>query len=97
MAHTKDLTREEIKENRSAIMRSATSVNKIYVGDKRITGVRICGVCHRNLTSFVPDNCTTSVVCNHLSCRLSSIATVNICADIRSCYANIGAEEENNE
>lgn len=94
MGHTESLTRDEIKDYRSKILQSSQHTTRIYVGDKRIkSSTRICGVCHRRLTTFVAETCETSVIGNHLSCKTSSFATINICADIRSCYANIGQKE----
>lgn len=94
MVLKKNLTRQEIKDRRSSIIKTATKVTKINVGDKRIKdSTRICGICHRPLTTYVAETGDASVLCSHFSCKMSQIASISLCGDIRSCYSNIGLEE----
>lgn len=95
MVHKKHLTQQEIKSRRSSILKTASKVTKINVGDKRIKdSTRICGICHRPLTTYVVETGNVSVLCPHFSCRMSQIASISLCGDIRSCYSNIGTEDK---
>lgn len=93
MVQKKHLSQQNIKNNRGAIIKSALSVSRIKANDGRIKdSTRRCGVCHRELTFYSVELGEAVVSTPHLSCKLSDIATVNLCLDIRSCYSNIGLE-----
>ena len=88
------LTKEEIKKRRRYLLQEAEKVTTIRKGDKRIvSATRLCAICHRPLAKLVKANGSVIATVSHFSCAMSPLVKVNICADIRSCYAYIGGTE----
>lgn len=82
------LTREEIKQKRQYIFSQSQKTTNIRKGDKRIaSATRLCAVCGRPLSKLVLTNGSVIVTTAHISCKISDLVRLNICEDIRSCYA----------
>lgn len=82
------LTREEIKKKRQYIFNQSKKTTTIRKGDKRIvSATRLCAVCGRPLSRLVLTNGSAIVTTTHVSCKVSDLVRLNMCEDIRSCYA----------
>lgn len=82
------LTKEEIKQKRQYIFSKAQKTTNIRKGDKRIaSATRLCAVCGRPLSKLVLTNGSAIVTTDHVSCKISDLVRLNMCEDIRSCYA----------
>lgn len=93
MVQAETHTSESVKNNRKHIIKLARSMTRIRAGDKRVVGIRLCGICHRKLSTYSVELQRMVVSTDHFSCKVSDIVTINICADIRSCYANVNKKE----
>lgn len=82
------ITNKDIKDKRRYIFSQSSKTTTIKRGDKRISSAtRICAVCGRPLSKLVLRTGVPTVVVDHISCNISDIVRLNVCEDIRSCYA----------
>lgn len=90
------LDKSDIKNKRKYIFNQSYKTTNIRKGDKRInSATRICAVCGRPLSKLILRTGEPTVVVDHISCKVSDIIRINICEDIRSCYAYSSKKGEN--
>lgn len=81
----KVLTQVEVRERRNYFMTEATSRTKIYSGDKRVQGNRLCSVCHTQLSTTILATGRSEATRDHHRCYFSPLVTANLCMDSRVC------------
>lgn len=94
------LTKEEVKERRKYYLTNSEKKTKIYKGDKRVHGDRLCAICHTPLSTLILSTGKTVATKDHHSCYFSSMLTVNICMDSRVCqrvHRRLRKEKEEND
>ena len=80
--------KEKVKEKRKNILSKSAKTTVIKKGDKRVSSsTRIWAVCGKPLSSLVLRTGASITTANHMSCLISGFVRLNICEDIRSCYA----------
>lgn len=75
----------EVKEKRKYFLNNSAKVTKIFKGDKRVNGTRMCAVCGTRLSNVILANSTTQAIRDHFHCFFSELFYVNICLDSRNC------------
>lgn len=87
--------REAIRDQRAYLLQKSLKTTIIKKGDNRITSAtRFCAICKRPLSKLILNTGATVSTAVHYSIKLSDVARVNMCADIRSCYSNLENEAE---
>lgn len=79
------LEQEEVRNRRHYFLTESKSRNKIYRGDKRVHGDRICAICHTSLSTMILATGETMATRDHHRCYFSSLVAVSICLDSRVC------------
>lgn len=91
-----DITQKDIKNKRQIIFSKSQKTTIIKKGDKRIaSATRICAICGRKLSSITLNTGAVIATTTHVSCKISDLIRINMCADIRSCYAYTKQKEDN--
>lgn len=81
--------KEDIKLKRKRIFSQSTKTTTIKKGDKRVSSsTRLCAVCGKPLSSLVLRTGASVATVNHVSCIITDYVRLNVCEDIRSCYAH---------
>lgn len=95
----KILSSDEVRERRDYFLRNAERRTKIYSGDKRVQGNRLCAVCHTKLSTTILATGKSEATRDHHRCYFSPLVSVNLCMDSRVCqkiHRDL-REEEGNE
>lgn len=79
------LTSDEVRERRSYFLTNAESRTKIYRGDRRIQGNRLCSVCHTKLSTNILATGRSEATRDHHRCYFSPLFSANLCMDSRRC------------
>lgn len=88
-------SREAIRDQRAYLLQKSVKTTIIKKGDNRITSAtRFCAICKRPLSKLVLSTGATVSTVVHYSIKLSDVARVNMCADIRSCYSTLENKPE---
>lgn len=93
----KPLSSEEVRERRAYFLNEAESKTKIYRGDKRVQGNRLCAVCHTKLSTTILATGKSEATRDHHRCYFSPLVSVSLCMDSRVCqrvHKNLREEDE---
>lgn len=81
----KPLTSREVRKRRQYYLNNAESRTKIYSGDKRVQGNRLCAVCHTKLSTTILATGKSEATRDHHRCYFSPLVEVSLCLDSRVC------------
>lgn len=91
------LSKEEVRERRRYFLTKAESRTKIYRGDKRVQGNRLCAICHTRLSTTILATGKSEATRDHHRCYFSPLVEVSLCMDSRVCqkvHKKLREEEE---
>lgn len=93
----KPLSQEEVRARRHYFLNEAEERTKIYQGDKRVHGNRLCAICHTKLSTTILATGKSEATRDHHRCYFSPLVAVSICMDSRVCqrvHRNLREERE---
>lgn len=96
----KPLTKEEVRERRRYFLTESESRTKVYGGDKRVQGNRLCAICHTQLSTTILATGKSEATRDHHRCYFSPLVTISICMDSRVCqrvHEDLRSKEEKHE
>lgn len=79
------LTQKEIRKRRAYFLNKAEVRSKIYRGDRRVQGNRLCAICHTKLSTIILATGKSEATRDHHRCYFSPLVSINLCIDSRVC------------
>lgn len=88
------ITKQEVKNKRKYLNKIAKKRVTFNKGDHRVFTPRLCVVCGKPLSSLVIREQKYITVQTHIRCHINEYVTLDVCADIKSCYSTLSKKGE---